>query len=218
MKKSIEAIWKEGFLESDALVAPKLNDMYNQKSHHIIDKFKRMYKINLIAIVAFAFIVLAVSFTSEMDYMGILMFLLFNVLVMISMKYKNRLEKIDTSLNSYQYLKSFDDWIKDVLLVNAKMNRFVYPYIFLAMIIGFWFGKIGGSIPGEEFISELLVDFPNTYLVLGLPLVGIIGVVVLLSLLSFFGARIGKLDFDLVYGRILKKVDGLLADMEELRS
>ena len=28
MEKSIESIWKEGFLKSDALVAPKLNDLY----------------------------------------------------------------------------------------------------------------------------------------------------------------------------------------------
>jgi len=218
MEKSIETIWKEGFLEGDALVAPKLNDMYNQKSHHIIDKFKRMYKTNLIAIVALAFIILAVSITSEMVYMGILMFLLFNVLVMISIKHKNRLEKIDTSLNSYQYLKSFDSWMKEILSVNAKMNRFVYPYIFLSMIIGFWFGGMGGNIPGEEFVNSLLVDYPNTYLFMGLPLFGIIGVVFVLFILSFFGARIGKFDFDIVYGRILKKVYELLADMEDLRS
>ena len=55
MEKSIENIWKEGFLKSDALVAPKINNLYNQKSIHIIDKFKRMFKINLIAIVAFSF-------------------------------------------------------------------------------------------------------------------------------------------------------------------
>ena len=51
MEKSIETIWKEGFLKSDTLIAPKLNDLYNQKSKHVIDKFKRVFKINLIAIV-----------------------------------------------------------------------------------------------------------------------------------------------------------------------
>ena len=44
MEKSIENIWKEGFLKSDALVAPKLNNLYNKKSIHIIDKFKRRFK------------------------------------------------------------------------------------------------------------------------------------------------------------------------------
>ena len=55
MEKSIESIWKEGFLEKDAMVAPKINNLYNQKSIHIIDKFKRMFKINLNALVILFF-------------------------------------------------------------------------------------------------------------------------------------------------------------------
>ncbi len=62
MEKSIETIWKEGFLKDDALLAPKLNNLYNQKSMDIVDKFKRMYIVNRIAIVAFAFIILPTSF------------------------------------------------------------------------------------------------------------------------------------------------------------
>ena len=81
MEKSIETIWKEGFLKSDALVAPKLNDLYNQKSKHIIDKFKRMFKINLIAIVAGSFVVLVASFIVGIPYMGVSLFVLLNVLV-----------------------------------------------------------------------------------------------------------------------------------------
>jgi len=218
MEKSIETIWKEGFLKSDALVAPKINDLYNQKSKHIIDKFKRMYEINLVAIVAFAFILLPVSFISELPYMGILMFILFNVVVIVNRNFKKRLEKIDRNENSYQYLKAFDNWMNEILSVNAKMNKYVYPYIFLSMFLGFWFGSIGGTIPGVEFVNKLLIDFPNTYLLFGLPLFGILGMILVVFLLSFFGGRIGKLDFNLIYGRILKKIDELLADMEELRN
>ena len=218
MEKSIEAIWKEGFLEKDALIAPKLNNLYNQKSKHIIDKFKRMYEINLIALVVFAFIVLPVSFIVELPYMGIFMFILFTVVVLVNRKVKKGLEKIDKSESSYQYLKAFNNWMKELLSVNAKMNRYLYVYVFLSLIIGFWFGSIGGNIPGEEFVNNLLVDYPNTYLVFGLPLFGIIGMILVILLLSFFGARIGKWDFNLVYGRILKKMNEFLADMEELRN
>ncbi len=218
MENSIEKIWKDGFLSSDALVAPKLNDLYNQKSIDVIDKFKRMYEVNMVAIVAFALILLPVSFVTEMAYMGILMFLLFNVVVVINRKYKRKLEKIDKSLNSYQYIKSFDNWMKEVLLINEKMNRYIYVYIFLSLLIGFWFGGIGGDIPGKELLNNFLIDYPNTYLFLGLPLFGILGIVIILFLLSFFGARIGKYDFNLVYGRILKKINELLSDMEELRA
>ncbi len=217
MEKSIETIWKEGFLESDALVAPKLNDLYNQKSIHIVDKFKSMYRINLIAIIAFSIIFLVVSFFTELAYMGILMFLLFNTVVIVNRKFKRRLEKIDKSQNSYQYLSSFNMWIQEMVRVNTKLSRYLYPYVFLSLILGFWFGGFGGNIPGEEFINNIIIDYPDTYLVFGLPLFGILGVVFIMGLLAFFGGRIGKWDLNIIYGRILKKLKVLLAEMEELR-
>ena len=217
MEKSIETIWKEGFLKSDALVAPKLNDLYNQKSTHIIDKFKRMYEINLAAIIVFAIILLPISFITEMPYMGIPMFILFNVVVIFNRKFKKRLDKIDKNQNSYQYLNSFDTWMKDMVSLNTKMSRYLYPYIFISMFMGFWFGSIGGNIPGEDFVNQLIIDYPNMYLLFGLPLFGILGVILVISLLAYFGGRIGKWDVNLVYGGILKKLDELLADMEELR-
>jgi len=218
MEKSIETIWKEGFLKSDALVAPKLNDLYNQKSKHIIDKFKRMYEINMIAIIAFALILLPITFIVEMPYMGIPMFILFNAVVIVNRVFKRRLDKIDKGLNSYQYLNSFGAWMKDMVSLNTKMSRYLYPYIFISMFMGFWFGGIGGNIPGEEFVNSLNIDYPNMYLLFGLPLLGILGMILVVSLLAFFGGRIGKWDVNLVYGGILKKLDELLGDMEELRS
>ena len=37
-------VQKEGFLNKDALVAPKLNNLYSPKSIDTVDKFKRMYR------------------------------------------------------------------------------------------------------------------------------------------------------------------------------
>ena len=218
MKKSIETVWKEGFLQSDALVAPKLNQLYNQKSIHLVDKFKSKYTIHLIAMIVFSFIVLPLSFFSGLPYMGILMFILFNGVVIVNRKVRKRLEKIEKNLNSYQYISSFDIWVKDLVSVNTKLTRYLYPYTFLAIIIGYWFGSIGGNIPGEEAVNKLILNHPNTYLVFGLPLWGILGVILGVCVLALFGARIGKWDLNLVYGGILKKLEVLLADMEELRS
>ncbi len=218
MEKTIETIWKEGFLKNDALIAPKLNDLYNQKSIHIVDKFKRMYQINLIAIVVFAAVLLLVSFTTEMAYMGILMFILFNAVVIVNRRFSRSLQEIDKSQNSYQYLNSFDKWIKEMVLVNVKLSRYLYPYVFLSMIAGFWFGGFGGDVPGKDFVNEIIIDYPNTYLVFGVPLIGILGVVLVVGLLAFFGGRIGKWDLNIIYGRILKKLDVLINEMEELKS
>ena len=54
MEKSIENIWKEGFLKSDALIAPKIKNLNTQKSIHIIDKIQRMMKVNIYIILVFA--------------------------------------------------------------------------------------------------------------------------------------------------------------------
>lgn len=218
MEKSIEKIWKEGFLENNALVAPKLNDLYNKKSIHIVDKFKRMYKVNRIAVIVFAFILLPMSFITDMPYMGIPMFFMFIALVAVAKKLSKGLDKINYSQSSYQYLNSFNKWINELVLLNSNLSRYLYPYIFLSLLAGFWFGGIGGNIPGQEFVNSLIIDYPDTYLVFGLPLIGLVGVVFIVGLLAFFGGMIGKWDLNLVYGGIIKKLKRLLTEMEELRA
>ena len=49
-------LWKRLYhgvriLDPDALVAPKVNDLYTRKSTHIVDRIQRMQRINEIAIV-----------------------------------------------------------------------------------------------------------------------------------------------------------------------
>ena len=212
MEKSIETIWKEGFLKNDALVAPKLNDLYNQKSIHIIDKFRRMFKINLNALVVFSFVVLIVSFFVKIPVLGVLMFILFNVIVIVNKKLLKGLNTIDKNVSSYLYLKSFDNWMKEQISINMKMSRYIYPYIFLAMISGFWF-----SSDFQETLNRIFGNY-QAYMVYGIPIFWVFGILFIVMLLAIFGGRIYKWDLNLVYGRILKKLDETLADMEELRT
>ena len=218
MEKSIENIWKEGFLKSDALVAPKINNLYNQKSIHIIDKFKRMFKINLIAIVAFSFVFLIISFFVGIPIMGVIFFITLSVLVIINKKLLNGLEKIDMGVSSYQYLNAFNQWIKKQVSINKKMSRFLYPIIFMSLILGFWFKDAEGIPLGERLVGEILYGFPDTYLIFGIPLVGIVIAVLIISLLALFGGRIYKWDLNIVYGRVFKKLEELMTDIESLRS
>ena len=218
MEKSIESIWKEGFLKSDALVAPQVNDLYNTKSQHIVDKFTRMFKINLIAIVAFSFFILPMSYLVKIPYMGIGLFIILNVLVLINKKLLKGLLKIDKNVNSFQYLKTFDTWMKEQISLNEKFARFLYPLALLSVIVGFWFGSFGGDVPGENLVLELTKRFPDMLLVFGLPLFGVLGLLLVIVLLAYFGGRIYQFDLNLVYGRVLKKLDEIIEDMEELRN
>jgi hypothetical protein len=218
MERSIENIWKEGFLKSDALIAPKINNLYNQKSIHIIDKFKRMFKINLIAIVAFSFAFLIISFFVGIPITGVIFFITLSILVFINKKLLNDLEKIDLGISSYQYLKVFNQWIKKQVSINKKMSRFLYPIIFISMILGFWFKNAEGMPLGERLVNEVLIGFPDIYLIYGIPLIGIVIVLLILVLLAFFGGRIYKWDLNIVYGRVFRKLEELMTDIESLRN
>jgi hypothetical protein len=218
MEKSIENIWKEGFLKNDALIAPKINNLYNQKSIHIIDKFRRMFKINLIAIVAFSFIFLVVSFFSGIPIMGAIFFVTLSVLVIINRRLLNGLERIDKGVNSYQYLKEFNEWVKKMVSINKRMSTFLYPIIFMSFVLGFWFKDAEGVFLGERLVQAILIRFPDITLIYGLPLIGIVLVFLIIGLLAFFGGRIYLWDLNIVYGRVFRKLEELMADIESLNT
>ena len=217
MGKSIENIWKEGFLKSDALVAPKINNLYTQKSTHIVDKFKRMFKINLIAAVAFSFIFLIVSFYNGVPLMGVIFFVTLAVFIIINKRLLNDLEKIDKGVSSYQYLKAFNQWVQKQIAINKRMSRFLYPLFFMSIVIGFWFNDAEGIPLGERLVGEVLYGFPDIYMIYGIPLIVIIVILLIASLLAILGGRIYLWDLNLIYGRVLKKLEELLADIEELK-
>lgn len=217
MEKSIEDIWKEGFLKSDALVAPKINSLYTKKSIHIIDKFKRIFKINLIAAVVFSFIFLIVSFFNGVPLMGAIFFLALAVFISINRKLLNELERIDKGLSSYEYLNAFNQWIEKQVAINKRMSRFLYPIFFMSIVIGFWFNDAEGIPLGERLVGEVLYGFPDIYLIYGIPLIVIIVILLMVGLLAFYGGRIYLWDLNLIYGRVFKKLEELITDIEELK-
>jgi hypothetical protein len=217
MEKSIEDIWKEGFLKSDAMIAPKVNNLYNQKSIDIIDRFKRMFKINLIAIVVFSFGFLVLASYNGIPIMGIIFFIALTVLVIINKRLLDGMDKIDKRVSIYDYLKGFNQWIQKMVTINKRLAVFLYPIFFMSTVIGFWFSDAEGIPLGERLVDEVLYGFPDIYMVQGIPLIAIIVIISIVGLLAFFGGRIYQLDLNLVYGRVLKKLEELIADMEELQ-
>ena len=149
--------------------------------------------------------------------MGISFFFLFSILVFFALKFKKKLDAINKNVNSYQYLKTFENWTKEMTNFNTKMSRYLYPYVFLSMVAGFWFGSFGGNIPGEDMVNLLQTKYPDMTIFFGVPLFGIIAAVIIIGILAYFGGKIGEWDLKLGYGRILKRLDTLVADMDELR-
>ena len=215
MEKTIESIWKEGFLKNDALIAPKVNDLYNQKSTHIVDKYKRMFKINLIAVVIGSFFILGLAFLVGIPVMGIGFFLILNAIVIVNKKLLPGLENIDKNASSYVYLKAFDNWMEEKFSINRKLATFYYPLFFLSIIFGFLFSEI------FQASLDKIIGIGNPdgfYLIFGFPAIWLVPIIIITCLLAYFGGRIYHWDVNIVYGRVLKKLRELIADMEELRS
>lgn len=213
MKKSIEAIWKEGFLKNNESVVPKINNLYNQKSQSAVDKLMKIGKINLQAISVAAVIILITTIFAGLPYMGISLFILLSWVVFYGKRKAKSIKEIDKSLSSYKYLKEIDSWIKDVINGYTKMYRFLYPAIFLIFTFGFWISKYR-----KEMFDEMISKSPDPFLIFGIPGIWVIGVLVFAGVLSLLAGPIYKFDLNLVYGRVFKKLDELLADMEELRN
>ncbi len=216
MKNSIESIWKEGFLKNDALVAPKLNDLYNQKSIHIIDRFKRMFRINYTYVIGLAFLHLIIGWIAGVPLIGIFQFLLFIPLILYSKNYRQKMEKIDKSLSSFEYLKTFDNWLKETTVGLTKIYRFFYPLYFLGLILGILYTNFFELFIGDTLINKIMSN-PDTKILFGLPIYWVIPIVLLLALLSFLGGSIYKVDLKAVYGPTMNKLEELISDMEELR-
>ena len=212
MEKSIETIWKDGFLKSDTLLAPKLNNLYNQKSKHIIEKFNRMFKRNLIALVLGSTLFLIFTIFSDMLILGIGTFIICNVIVIVNKRLMNSLKTVDKNVSSFQYLKSFDNWMKDQLAVNRKMARIYYPFFFIIATVSIWFS---GNF--QLFISEILGKPHQIYLVNGIPILWLIPIVLIASLMAIFGDKIYNFDVNLIYGRVFRKLNDMITDIEELR-
>jgi hypothetical protein len=121
-------------------------------------------------------------------------------------------------VSSYQYLKAFNQWKNKQISINKNMSKFLYPIIFMSMILGFWFKDAEGMPLGERLVNEILIGFPDIYLINGIPLIGIAIVLLILVLLAFFGGRIYKWDLNIVYGSVFNKLEELMTDIESLRS
>jgi hypothetical protein len=213
MKQSIETIWKDGFMKDDVLVAPKINNLYAQKSKNIVDKLKHMFKMNLYAIVIGAIIILTALAINGSAWLGAFVFLSLMWTVKLGQTQLKMLEKIDKNVSSYEYIKTFDGWLKGLINDYTRLYRFFYPMMVVAVLINARFSE-----EVIELFANITKDFPETFLILGIPHYFIYGVIVIAALVSLFAPAIYRLDMNIVYGRAFKKLDEIITDMEELRA
>jgi hypothetical protein len=214
MEQSIESLWKTGFIAEDALVAPHLNNLYNKKSMSIIEKFKRMLTINTWAIFFGSLLVLAGGISFKVPLAGIIIFVLLQILVGLSVYYLRQLKTIEYGTTSLDYLKSFKNWLDQSFDTYGKFYRIFYPVFFPTFILGMAFANIE-SLKEGSFYARYMAGRTDFEL-FGIP-VWLLMILVTVTITAFlFGQKIYELDVKSIYGPIMRKLDTLLNEMNEL--
>ncbi|THU40356.1 hypothetical protein FAM09_10845 [Niastella caeni] len=212
MKKSIEEIWKEGFLNEKSLVAPKINALYNQKSKGLVDKVKRMYRINLIAIVSMSIVFPIMYYFLDVIWQGVAVSILLLLTAWYSERQKRSIKTLDHGTTSLDYLKSLDRWLKDNISKNAKILGISYPLYFLIVISAMWSAWNKGPIT-----SKMYQKYPDVIFIGSVPLFVWIITGVATLLILYFSGRIYRWEVRLMYGRVLDKLEETIAEMEKLK-
>lgn len=216
MSKSIERIWKEGFTNNNLLLAPKIDNLDSLKSIYFVDKFKKMYQTNIIVLALTAIIALLSFILGGVPFIGMFMFFLFSSLAIGGQMALNKLNKIDIATSNYEFLKTFDDWLKNLLTRFSLVYRIWMPLFFIAFAWGVLQTTFFVPFLGETLMNKL-VNHPNTYLLNGLPIFWIVSILLVALVLSYFSDYLFKEEVRAIYGGVIGRLEQLLSEIEELR-
>ena len=213
MSKSIETMWKDGFDKEANLTAPQLNDFYNKESENIVDKLQSMFALNIKAIMIGAVIMLIMMTLIGAPFLGLYICALLCPLVIIAKRELQKSVNLSKGQNSYDYLMSFDAWLKSSIEAYSRYYKIFYPLFFIGMATQGIVSKAGGKI-----IALFVEKFPTEIMILGLPYYLILSVVILTLIITKYADALYRLDLNIVYGRQFKKLEQLIEDMKELRA
>ncbi len=212
MKNSIETIWKEGFLHENSLVAPKINDLYNQKSKLAVDRVKRMFRVNQIVIVVMSVVLPVIHYFVDALWQGFAASLLLLLTVWYNSWLIQSIKTVDQGVTSLEYLRSFDRWLKEILLKGEKMARFSYPLYILISVSTIW-----SAWDKQGVTQKIYQKFPNLMMIWDVPLISFIITGIPILLMLYFSVKIYKWEVRMMYGHVFDKLEETIAEMEKLK-
>jgi hypothetical protein len=171
-----------------------------------------MTKINSVGIIIMAIVCPIVHYFLGVIWQGVAISMLVLLVAWDGKRQRPGIKTLDHGATSLDYLKSLDLRIKDAFSRNEKVLRFIYPLFSLIAMTMLWSKWSKGPL-----ISKIYQKYPDIIFIGSVPLfVWIIaGIVTLLML--YFSRRIYRWDVGLVYGRIFRKLEETIAEMEKLK-
>lgn len=209
MNKSIDSVWEKGFTGDMQLSEPQINDLYNQKSNNLVDRFEALFAANHKWVIIGACLCCLVLSVIGAPILGVIVCLMLLGLVYFGKQQSKSLQAIHKEQSCLDYLQSFDAWLETAIAQYTRVYRLFYPVLFALCALRFVI-----SDAAQDVLGDLSIRTSTGQLELGVYLV--IGGGSLL--LGLFGGRIYRMDVNLIYGAEIKKLKALIAELQALKT
>lgn len=204
MDKSIETIWKEGFIKNNALTVPKLNDFYNKKSKHVVANLieKMQQEIYWLLVISIIPVIANTLFGNDFIW-GIISFIVTVPWFFIAQKNYRDIKRIDYNENCFEYLKTIRSKLLSITQLTKKISILSVPVILFPMLIYTYFNNVEKSF--GEIVGNTNIGGSNLLIFLFLPFMTLIA-----YLIFTIASKKGNYN--------LKKINELINDMEKLNN
>ncbi|MCF2873448.1 MULTISPECIES: hypothetical protein [unclassified Tenacibaculum] len=205
MEKSIEKIWTEAFINEQSLIAPKINNLYNQKSKSIINKIKRTYEIDNKGLIPMAIIVvIGMTLLSEV-IIGLYAAFLILCLYFFNSNLLKKFKGIDVKSDNLSYLKQYRYIISIIMKSTKKLFVFAIPVAVLSIFI------LAYNLKEKSFLSKFISS--DTSLLKMISVGFLIAVCV-----SVIGFVVYNISTKILYATQISKLDDLIKEMDQLKT
>ena len=201
MDKSIEEIWSEGFQDEKYLIPPVINDLYNKKSILTVDKLQSVSKKDNWSIIPLSIIILIFFIIKSKLLFGLYISALMLSLFFLNRKKLKFLYTINTSQSCFQYLGKLQEMIKNNVKSTTRLLGIGLPFFgYLGLCIFIFESNMENFILETYSSKQLLIK----------------SIIILMSL-SVIGIISFRLANYLVYGRLIKKIDEMIDELNLLK-
>lgn len=205
MEKSIEKRWNEAFVNEQSLIAPKINDIYNQKSKSVINKIRRTYEFDnkgllpMAGIVVIGGILLSETIITTYGAFLILSLYFFNTRLL------KRFKTIDVKSDNLTYLKNYRSVINSVSKATKKLFIFAIPLAILSIF------ALAYGVKEQSFLSNYISSETS--------FIGILSVGLMVAIATaMIGYFVYTISTKVLYHSLISKLDDIIKELEELKN
>lgn len=196
---SIERIWKDAFTEK-RISAPKVVNLYQSKSIDIVSKIGRRMRRDNVYLVPFAIASLLVSYYEGLLWIGFYIALVCGLLFVLNRQKMKDLDNLTVTDDILTYLKSYRSKISKIRAFYIKLLAVGTPMVVLPAYYIYF--------RSNETIVRFFEENP--------PVVYISFLLFIAALLSAWAVLAYLLSNRLLYGRLMRKLRELIADLEAI--